>query len=306
MKLNFFECKELLLRGDVVALPTETVFGLAACYQNGPAVQKIFDLKKRPLENPLILHIASPSSVKELTKELPPGTKQLMEAFWPGPLTLILPAKDSVPFLVRAGLPTVAIRMPNHAPTLSLIRETGPLVAPSANLSGRPSSTSAAHVEEDFGKEFPVFEEEGAEKGVESTILIYLDGGWKITRLGALSREEIEAVLKAPVNQLEKSERTFSPGQHFRHYSPKASLHLGSEYRQEAPTVLGFSERSYANAKEVLHFGSLDRPEEALQNLYGLLRLLDQKKVDQAWVDMDFPEEGLWTTLRERLTRAST
>jgi L-threonylcarbamoyladenylate synthase len=294
-----------LKAGKVAALPTETVYGLAASLSQPNAIEEIFRLKGRPLANPLIIHVGSISDVKHFAREIPPGFNELAEAFWPGPLTLIIPIQpDLVPALVRAHLPTAGFRMPRHALTLEVIEAAGPLVMPSANLSGKPSATIYEHVEADFGKGFPVLDGGPCSKGLESTILYYDQSRWVIGRLGALAAEEFEAILGyAP--SIFKPEKPICPGQFFRHYAPKAKLFLGNRSRlDEASYILGFVERHYPPDKKVLVMGSLHHAEEVAEHLYQVLRQLDMEGASEAWVDMDFPREGLWKTIEERLLKA--
>lgn len=304
MRISLSQAITLLREGEVISVPTETVYGLAACLDKACSIDQIFELKQRPRINPLITHLADSEDIKSYVKELPPQFEALAEAFWPGPLTLILPVGDAVPTVVRAGLPTAAFRVPSLSLTRELIRKTGPLVMPSANLSGRPSATRAEHVEEDFGIDFPVLDGGACKRGVESTILIYKDGEWGIVRLGALSAEQLQSVLGyAPLFlKREEGEAPVSPGQLFRHYAPRARLLFSRE--PSSSYILGFRERSYPPGNRVIVLGALSSPEEVAENLYQALRQLDLEKAEEAWVDMDFPREGLWLTIAERLIRA--
>jgi len=177
MYVNLIQAIEFLNTGKVVALPTETVYGLAASLKFPDAIKQIFTLKGRPQDNPLIVHTASMDQLTKYTDHLPEKFESLAELFWPGSLTLVAPANPlKVPRLVRAGLPTVAFRIPQHSLTLQVLQKTGPLVMPSANLSGRPSATLPGHVENDFGQSFPVVDGGPCSQGLESTILIYSGG----------------------------------------------------------------------------------------------------------------------------------
>ena len=310
MQIDLEQAVHALKEGGVIAVPTETVYGLAASMHSHGAIGKIFDLKGRPLSNPLIIHCATSDQIVEFVSELPPQFNELAHAFWPGPMTLVLPIRSRlVPSIVRAHLETAGFRIPRHSMARELLQLTGPLVMPSANLSGRPSSTSRKHVEEDFGTQFPVLDGGLCEKGLESTILGRNDGKWVIYRLGALSAGDFESVLgycPSVINEM-PSEKPLCPGQLFRHYSPKARLILGdSTFIEEATCILGFSERKYPEGKQVLILGSLNDPEEVAGNLYSQLRMLDEKEVAVAWVDTYFPREGLWITIAERLERAAS
>lgn len=308
MHVNLSEAIHRLKNGEVVAIPTETVYGLAACLDQIPAIEHIFALKKRPAENPLIVHVADQHQLKDYVQDFPPDFDRLAKTFWPGSLTLILPCQtDHIPSIVRAGLPTTGFRMPQHPVTIELLRKTGPLVMPSANLSGRPSATRPEHVEEDFGLSFPVLDGGPCQKGVESTILYFKDNQWVIVRLGAISPEDFQSVLGyQPVVMLKNpKEKPLCPGQLFRHYAPRAKLMLGNpEALSQAKFILGFKERNYPAHCKIIWLGSLHSPEEVAENLYQALRQLDIEGASQAWVDMNFPQEGLWSTIAERLSRA--
>jgi L-threonylcarbamoyladenylate synthase len=308
MRISLAQAVSALQSGQVIAVPTETVYGLAASLNQPAAIEQIFALKGRPRANPLIIHIGDLADIEQYVTEYPPGFEALVQAFWPGPLTCILPVHASrVPALVRAGLPTAGFRMPALDLTRQLLRSTGPLVMPSANLSGRPSATRPQHVEEDFGADFPVLDGGVCTKGVESTILLYQEPEWVIVRLGALAPEQFQPVLGYQPQCVQKAQEAqpLCPGQLFRHYAPRARLFLGdSAALEEAFFVLGFKERNYPPGKRLIVMGSLFQPEEVAENLYQALRQLDQEGALTAWVDMNFPREGLWQTIAERLMRA--
>ncbi len=306
MRITLEEAIRLLNAGEVVALPTETVYGLAAKLSEPKAIEKIFQLKKRPNDNPLIVHIANYEQLNEIVKLIPAHAQELMHCFWPGPLTIIEEACETVPMQARAGLPTVAVRMPDQPEILEIIKQTGPLVAPSANLSGKPSTTSAQHVEEDFGAGFPVLDGGNCKKGLESTI-VYFDGAWEIARLGATTQEQLAKVLGyTPKLREQKESKPVCPGQHYRHYAPQANLTLGTgDYPGSPVVVIGFKERQYSGAKKVYSLGSLKEPEGISASLYAVLRQLDRDHIQAAWVDCNFPKEGLFLTLAERLKRAA-
>lgn len=309
MRLNLSQAISYLRSGQVIAVPTETVYGLAACLDQPEAIEQIFVLKGRPKINPLIIHVSHWSDIEKYVQEFPPHFEALAQSFWPGPLTCVLPLphQSNVPSIVRADLPTAGFRVPDLEITRQLIQETGPLVMPSANLSGKPSSTRPEHIEEDFGIDFPILEGGICSKGVESTILFFIENEWVIFRLGALAPQAFIPVLGYAPRFLEKKEgeRPLSPGQLLKHYAPRAQLILGNDSKTvESSFILGFKERKYAEGKCVIFLGSLSNPEEVAENLYQCLRYLDQIGADRVWVDMDFPREGLWQTIAERLMRA--
>lgn len=310
MRISTEEAISLLAAGDVVALPTETVYGLAASIRHPQAIQKIFELKNRPQSNPLIVHLASAHALERFVGSLPPNVWAALEKAWPGPLTLILPVKDEqIPLIARAGKPTAAFRVPDHPLTQKVLERTGPLVMPSANLSGSPSSTAANHVEEDFGLLFPVLDGGVSHHGVESTILEYDRGSWQILRLGALTQETLETLFQMPVTvapKLNPSELPRCPGQLFRHYAPRARLHIAplpSDMRGR--WILGCSNRSYPEGALVLSLGSAEHPEEVAHRLYDSLREIDRRGIEEIWVDPSLPTHGLWKTILERLHKAS-
>lgn len=308
MRISIQKAAELLNQGGVVAVPTETVYGLAASLHHEKAVEQIFALKGRPANNPLIIHLAQAEELRRYASSLPDGLEMLQKNFWPGPMTLVLPVfADAIASKIRAGLPTAAFRIPMHPKARELLALTGPLVMPSANLSGSPSATSSEHVEADFGKDFPVLDGGPCSKGLESTILLFKTARWCIIRQGALTAEALEPVLGyAPV--IEKADVTapICPGQLYRHYAPKAHLRIAKSIPEDfTGTVLGYDGRHYPRHARVIKLGHLHASEDVAKNLYQNLRQLDLNGVGEALVDFDIPEEGLWQTIRERLLKAS-
>lgn len=223
MIITIDDAAQLLTKGEIVAFPTETVYGLGACVFNEEAVAKIFRAKQRPMDNPLIVHILNMEQLGDLAVEIPDDFYKLAEQFFPGPLTIVLKKHPKVPSIVSAGLSTIAIRMPAHKIARELIKKAGqPLAAPSANLSGRPSATEASHVIEDFGG-IPVIDGGEATLGVESTV-VYLIGEPVLLRPGAISVEEIESVLGKSIREKTPSDPIASPGMKHRHYAPLVPL----------------------------------------------------------------------------------
>jgi L-threonylcarbamoyladenylate synthase len=218
---------EIIREGGVVAFPTETVYGLGASAWNRDAIQKVFHTKGRPADNPLIVHVSGLDMVEDFAKEIPGEAKLLIDRFWPGPLTLIFNKKPEVLDIITAGLDTVAIRMPRHPLALALIRQAGPLVAPSANTSGKPSPTKPGHVYEDFGYDFPVINGGICDVGIESTVLDLSIRPFEIFRPGYVSRSAIEEILNCeilPYRQHDPAEKPKSPGMKYTHYSPDAAV----------------------------------------------------------------------------------
>lgn len=224
MKLDKFT--RLIKHGEVVGFPTETVYGLGADAKNPDAIQKIFELKGRPSDNPLIVHIADKDDLYMFTEDVSEHAKRLINACWPGPLTLIFKKKDDVLDSITAGLNTVAVRIPDHPLALEFLALAGPLAAPSANKSGRPSPTKAEHVHADFGKDFPVIDGGSATIGLESTVLDVTRSHFRIYRPGAYGKEELEEISGNPVAVVGPADTSAasSPGTRYSHYKPKAEV----------------------------------------------------------------------------------
>ena len=213
-------------QGGVVAFPTETVYGLGARVFDDKAIARIFAIKGRPFDNPLIVHIADPKQLQCLTPEISSLAEDLINAFWPGPLTLVLKRSDAVPAIVSAGLLTIAVRMPNHPMALELIRELNEsIAAPSANRSGRPSPTSARYVHEELGESVDFILDGGpCEVGLESSVLDLTSYPPRILRPGAISAESLRAVIGEVTPYSEKHQSASSPGQRYAHYAPALKL----------------------------------------------------------------------------------
>jgi L-threonylcarbamoyladenylate synthase len=226
---NFSQCVHLIQRGEVVAFPTETVYGLGADASNPGAVRKVFETKGRPSDNPLIVHISNRDQLKDLVTGISETIERLMDHCWPGPLTLVLPKQPQVLDAVTAGLDTVAVRMPKHKLALAFIEETGPLVAPSANTSGRPSPTKAQHVRDDFGDQVSVLDGGPCQIGLESTVLDVSQEPYTILRPGFYGSKELSRLAGVPVQgydhaQSADSKTPKSPGTKYTHYTPHATV----------------------------------------------------------------------------------
>jgi L-threonylcarbamoyladenylate synthase len=309
---------ESLRRGGLVVFPTETVYGLGADALNPDAVRKIFTAKQRPLYNPLIVHVADRQQVELLVEDMPAIAVKLMDRFWPGPLTLVLPKSRRVPDIITAGNPTVAVRMPSHRLALELIAAAGtPVAAPSANSFGRTSPTTADHVREQLDGRYDVLIDGGAcQVGVESTVLSLIDPIPKILRHGGVTREAIESVV-GPVTTLEEEKpeeeqgkRTLhSPGMLPSHYAPRTPVRLYTVFPHELLTdaEVGFlllqpSEKDISGPVEVLSAtGDLS---EAATNLYAALLRLDSAGL-RLIVSHPFPSNNIGAAINDRLTRAS-
>jgi L-threonylcarbamoyladenylate synthase len=310
MRISLEQAVDLLRQGQLVAVPTETVYGLAASIDHPEAIDHIYALKKRPANNPLIIHVASPEQMHPLLKERPDSLLPLIQSFWPGPLTLVLPIyPERIPANARAHLMTAAFRIPDHPLALQLLSHISPLVMPSANLSGKPSATRPEHVEEDFGESFPVLDGGPCTKGVESTILFYQQEGWQIVRLGALAPEKFESVLgyRPRIAENKSEAQPICPGHLYRHYAPKAQLILTKAFDPNLEgCILGYSDRHYPSQCPVLALGPSDVPEIVAAHLFSILRRVDEEGYPRAHVDIDIPNEGLWRTILERLHKAAS
>ena len=237
---------KLLQEGQLVAIPTETVYGLGANGLDPEAVAKIFITKGRPQDNPLILHIADVDQLETLCHHIPESAYTLADAFWPGPLTMVLPARDLVPKCTTAGLPTVAVRCPDCEITRKIIRAAGvPVAAPSANISGKPSTTTADHVYHDHSGKIPLIVDGGACRvGVESTIIDLTENPPRLLRPGGITPEQLVEVLgeitvdKAVTAQIDKDEVVKAPGMKYKHYAPQCRVVIVSGSREKAASYI--------------------------------------------------------------------
>lgn len=308
MKITQDEAIDLLNQDKVVALPTETVYGLASKLSSERGIKKIFSLKNRPLDNPLIIHLSSKKDLQTYLLNKEKNTLfDLIEHFWPGPLTVVVEVNtDKIPDIARAHLKTAAFRIPKSEETLDIITQVGPLVMPSANLSGKPSATRIDHVLRDFGEDFPVLDGGITEKGLESTVIVQIGERWKIARRGAITEQDLKKVLGYKPETHNSKEQVLSPGTKYKHYAPKAQLiPLNQNQDFSLKTVIGFSNRNYPHADKIYSIGSSLNPKEISQKLYHVLRQLDVDGVEKAYVDFDIPKENLYKTILERLERAS-
>jgi L-threonylcarbamoyladenylate synthase len=299
---------QLLELGKLVAIPTETVYGLAANALDTTAVAGIFRAKNRPTFDPLIVHTYSIEKAKEYVKNFPEELEKLAKAYWPGPLTLLLQKKNIIPDLVTSGLDKVAIRIPNHSLTLELLQQLNfPLAAPSANPFGYVSPTSPEHVNKQLGNEVDYILDGGnCEVGIESTIVGVENGKVCIYRLGGLTIEQIEKVVGRLELKINNSANPTSPGQLQSHYAPMKKLVIGNVdellKQYENAGVLSFGDKTY----DVYEF-NLSRNRnltEAAANLFAGLRALDESKVEIIITEY-LPEIGLGIAINDRLTRAA-
>lgn len=326
------DASRFLREDEAVAFPTETVYGLGANALSNAAVEKIFAAKGRPSDNPLIVHIAKKEQLSTIASEVPAKAEQLMEAFWPGPLTIILPRTDEVASLVTAGLDSVGVRMPDHPIALALITAADlPIAAPSANRSGRPSPTTAAHVLADLdGRVAGVVDGGATGVGLESTVIDVTVEPPVILRPGGITREQLEEVI-GPVDldpsfQAGASETPRAPGMKYAHYAPEGEMWLveGDEERvrermadmlheakQQGRTtgVLATVEtagywRAHPDADIVFSVGSRTDLGEVAHQLYAVLRDFDHHEA-QFIVGETFSREGLGMAVMNRLEKAA-
>jgi L-threonylcarbamoyladenylate synthase len=313
----------LLREKEVVAFPTETVYGLGADATSDVAVSKIFAAKGRPSDNPLIVHIGAVSQLDTVVSEVPDVARRLMDAFWPGPLTVILPKQVGLSPEVTAGLETVGVRLPSHPVALALLRAVNlPIAAPSANVSGRPSPTTADHVAEDLdGRIAGIVDGGGAEIGLESTVIDCTTPTPVILRPGAVTREAMEALI-GPVDMVKvRKDSDFapkSPGMKYKHYAPRAPMAVvkGSdvffrqiieEARQQGKRVgILVTEESKGayEADVVLTCGTKQDLSSIATKLYDALRAFDQYDIDVIYCE-HFPETGLGAAIMNRVLKAS-
>jgi L-threonylcarbamoyladenylate synthase len=320
---------EILRSGGLVALPTETVYGLGANAMDAAAVARIFVAKQRPTWDPMIVHISDKSMLDNLVTEVPESARSLMKAYWPGPLTLLLPRSAAVPDGITAGRPLVGVRMPAHPVALELIRRAGvPVAAPSANLFGHISPTTAAHVLHDLdGRIDAVVDGGSTAHGVESTVLDPCQSPMVIYRPGAVTAEQIRKVagaaevFRSPRKSAEKpTEAMPSPGVGLRHYAPKARLvlvevpfeRIGQALDQMAQSLSGgrlgimlpAEISSSVERAELYAWGRWSAPEELARNLYAGLRELDARGCATILCPVP-PAQGIGVAIRDRLRKAA-
>ena len=327
---KLMEAVEILRAGGLVAFPTETVYGLGANALNEEAAKKIYAAKGRPSDNPLIAHISKPEELAPLVKEVPEAGKKLMEAYWPGPLTMIVWKNEKVPYETTGGMDTVAIRMPNHPVALALIDESGCMIAaPSANTSGKPSPTEAGHVALDLDGKIPMILDGGPVGiGIESTIIDLTEKVPMILRPGYITKEMLEEVLGEEVRidpgiiASDSTKKPKAPGMKYKHYAPKADLVL-VEGEQEAVVaeinalvrekqaaglkvgVVATDEtESLYQADYVVTIGARSDEDAIARHLYKILREFDDWNVDAIYSE-SFSTPRIGQAIMNRLMKAA-
>lgn len=305
--------KQFLENGELVAIPTETVYGLAANALDPIAVAKIFEAKNRPTFDPLIVHTHSLAGVYDFVTHIDPQLLKLAEAFWPGPLTLLLPKKSHIPDLTTSGLERVGVRVPHHALTLQLLESLPfPLAAPSANPFGYISPTTAEHVQKQLGDKISYILDGGnCEVGLESTIVGEEEGELIIYRLGGLSVDAIESVVGSVSIQLNQSSNPKAPGQLKSHYAPKKPVFTGNAaelqkiHKHHKTGFIVFGETLVdAPGSIVKNLSPSQNYHEAAANLFSFLRELDEADVDVIICDL-LPGMDLGLAINDRLRRAA-
>jgi L-threonylcarbamoyladenylate synthase len=322
---------DIIRKGGLVAFPTETVYGLGADALNSKAVSGLFKAKNRPTDNPPIIHVKNINDIHKLTKQVPAKAEKLIKEFWPGPLTLVFKRSENVPDITVAGLDTVAIRMPQHAVALALIKESRcPIAAPSANLAGKPSPTSAEHVLKDLNGRIDAVLDGGPTRiGVESTVLDLSVDPPMVLRPGGTPLEALKSVLGDvklhPIVAAEKAlaiENTRSPGMKHKHYAPKAPLFVVEGHisvvmaavkslitsywlQGKRVGVLATAETAWAYEADVVKsLGSRRKPDAMAANLFRLLREFDEENVDVI-LSESVSTDGLGLAVMNRLRKAS-
>ncbi len=309
---------DILKSGGNVIFPTETVYGLGADAKNPKAVKQIFTAKGRPSDNPLIVHISNTDMLKELVAEIPEKAKALMDKFWPGPLTIIMKKCKNVPYETTGGLETVAVRFPESKTARELIELAGiPIAAPSANLSGSPSPTTAEHCINDMdGRVDAIIKGGDCRVGLESTVLDMSGDTPVLLRPGGVTLEQLEQVLGKVLvaTSLTQGEAPKSPGLKYKHYSPKAEVYIVSgnisqieryiKTLDKKVGVLTFDEFLKFDGAETISLGSNKSPETAANRLFWALREMDERNVDIILAP-EISEKGMWRAVRNRLYRAA-
>jgi L-threonylcarbamoyladenylate synthase len=302
---------DLLSNNDVVCIPTETVYGLAASLYSEKAIDKIYTLKGRPRSNPLIVHIGRKEDLFNLCTEVPAPLQQLIDRFWPGPLTILVEKSDKVPITVTAGESRVGIRMPNHPLTLQLLQALPfPLVAPSANPYNAISPTTAKHVQDYFGTQIPLILDGGpCKQGLESTVVGVENGQAVIYRQGMITVEQIEAMIGSVLVKGEVGEKQVAPGMTAKHYAPNTPTLLcehpeifAEDAENKAFLLFDKKYASLPSEHQYLLSESGDL-EEAAQRLYQCLHEIDHKSYKQIICER-FPDHGIGRAINDRLLRA--
>jgi L-threonylcarbamoyladenylate synthase len=307
MQVNLAQAIVKLKNGEVVAIPTETVYGLAADATNDAALRQIYAIKQRPMDNPLIVHIADANQVNNWATEFSPLAQKLSSAFWPGPFTLVLPAKPHVSLIVRGDQPTVALRVPAHPLALQLLKESGlALAAPSANKFTNLSPTTAVHVTAGLGEDIAVLDGGACEVGIESTIVSVQGDNWQLLRLGMISEADIERVAGKAAMQCSLPIK--APGQHHLHYSPRTPMRLFTSRDELLKNANARSAALLLGSGAVpncTYFSLNNNAADVAQQLYYTLHKMDALGAEILLIEAP-PAAPEWLAILDRLTRAAT
>lgn len=310
MQVDLTQAAAIIKRGDVVAIPTETVYGLAADANNEDALKQVYAIKQRPTSNPLIVHIANSEQVLDWASEFSPLAQQLAKAFWPGPLTMVLPAKSEVLDIVRAGEPTVALRVPSHPVAQQLLQILGMgLAAPSANKYTQLSPTTAAHVLSGLGDHVPILDGGACCVGIESTIIYVAGNQWRVLRLGMITAAEIEMVVGFGP-ELSNQSLPKAPGQHVLHYSPKTPIQLFTsknalwDYAKTHPdcSMLLIDDEVISLPNKTFYLPN--NPATVAERLYDTLHQMDALGTEAILIELP-PKTIEWFAIHDRLSRAA-
>jgi L-threonylcarbamoyladenylate synthase len=304
------EAAQILREGGIVVFPTETVYGIGANAFDPQAVSRVFETKRRPRFNPLIVHIPDTASLKKVASHIPPEAKQLAERFWPGPLTLVLPKHPDLPLVVTGGLPTVGVRMPAHPIAQALLKAADlPIAAPSANRFMRLSSTRMEHAKNQLGAEVDLYLDGGpCPIGVESTIVGWVDGRATLLRLGGISVEAIEACI-GPLAPPPPTRRPLAPGSLDRHYAPRTPLLFSDKpvvfekNRKVGLLALQADEKETAPYSVISYLSPSGDLREAASQLFQKLWEMESQNLDLI-VARPLPNNGLGAAINDRLRRA--
>jgi L-threonylcarbamoyladenylate synthase len=319
LELQIQKGVQIIQNGDLVAFPTETVYGLGANAFNSEAIAKIFKFKNRPADNPLIVHISSLDMLPQLVAKISKTNQKLIDNFWPGPLSLVFPKSKLIPDIVTAGLDTVVIRFPSNQIAQKFITECKvPLAAPSVNPSGKPSSTTATQIRDYFENKVFVIEGDKSEIGLESTVINALEPTPVILRQGYITQEQIEKVLGKSVNIAHKKTKIQSPGMKYRHYAPEAKLELIPLKEDILAKIEFYLAQNYKVGALVssqvynllpnnvisFNLGDKNNLQIISANLYTGLHYFDSQKVDIILAE-SFPLQGIGLAIMDRLNRAA-
>ncbi len=321
---NLQRAADIICSGGLVAIPTETVYGLGASALIDEAVARIFEVKGRPQDNPLIIHVHGAEALDKWCSEVPDTAYALAEKFWPGPLTMVLKKKPCVPERVTAGMDTVGVRCPDHPATLRIIELAGvPIAAPSANISGKPSPTTAQHVRHDIdGMVEAIVDGGDCRVGLESTIIDLSVSPPRLLRPGGVSLEQLREVLgevsvdAAVYRKLEAGEQPKAPGMKYRHYSPRAKVtildgtaenvaaYVNANCNPRTAVLCFDGEEALFDVPVCLSYGNPEKPETLAEKLFACLRELDREDIDEIYSRCP-PRDGVGLAVYNRLSKAA-